>query len=120
MKGTRNDVAVTTYTYNFSFGDFYESAPRLFDFVQFMDGVAPDDAPVVVTISFDDTWMVRYLEVNVDYEAVLEYRAKHDIEGRYPYRYVVDVISVTDAPAAVEIPANVIEATTTVAAEAAP
>jgi hypothetical protein len=109
VKGAHNDVAVTTYTYNFSFGDFYESAPRLFDFVQFMDGNAPDDASVVVTISFDDKWMVRYLEVNVDYEAVLEYRAKDDIEGRYPYRYIVDVISVTDAPAAVEIPVNVVD-----------
>jgi hypothetical protein len=74
-----------------------------------MDGNAPDDASVVVTISFDDKWMVRYLEVNVDYEAVLEYRAKDDIEGRYPYRYIVDVISVTDAPAAVEIPVNVVD-----------
>jgi hypothetical protein len=113
-----HNVPVTTYTYAFAFGDFYESAPRLFDLVQEMDGNAPDDATVTVTISFDKEWMVRYLDVNLDYEAVLEYRAKHDIEGHYPYRYIVDVVSTTDSPPVVDIPANVVEATTTTAAPA--
>jgi hypothetical protein len=121
-----NEVPVTTYTYAMEFGDFYESAPRLFDFVKFLDGNAPDDATVTVTISLDDKWLVRYLDVNLDYEAVLDHRARNDPETRYPYHFVLDVLSTTGSPAAVDVPANVVDAppeestTTTIAPVVAP
>ncbi|MDP9465559.1 MAG: hypothetical protein M3P52_13110, partial [Actinomycetota bacterium] len=56
---TRNDVAVTTYAYSFAFGDFYESAPRLFESVSLIDGNAADDARITVTVSLDEQWLVR-------------------------------------------------------------
>ncbi|MDP9463635.1 MAG: hypothetical protein M3P52_03345, partial [Actinomycetota bacterium] len=117
---TRNDVAVTTYAYSFAFGDFYESAPRLFESVSVIDGNAPDDARVTVTISLDEQWLVRYLDVNLDFEAVLKHRASNDPEVQYPYRYTLEITSITESPAAISIPTNTVVApvdapTTTVA-----
>jgi len=108
-----HDIPVTTYKYQFPFGKFYESAPRLFEMVRMMDGNAGSDATVVVTVSFDEQWMVRYLDVNVDVQAVLKYKAEADAETPYPYRYTVDVVSTSDAPAAISLPTNVVDATTT-------
>ena len=110
---TRHEIPVTTYTYNFAFAKFYESAPRLFEMVKLMDGNAAADAPVTVTISLDEQWMVRYLDVNVELQAVLEYKAKRDVDTPYPYRYTLDVVSITDAPPDIAAPANTIDATTT-------
>jgi hypothetical protein len=118
---TRHDVAVTTYTYTFTFGNFYESAPRLFDLVQQMDGNADPEAQVTVTVSLDKESIVRYLDVNLDYHDVLEYRAKADVGVPYPYRYTVDLLSTSDTPPDVGVPTNVVDApaeattTTTVA-----
>jgi hypothetical protein len=115
---TRHEIGVTTYDYAFTFGDFYESAPRLYDLFQVVDGNADPDAAVTVTISLDDQWMVRYLDVNVDYRSVLDHRAKKDLGINYPYRYTMDVINITDTPEIVKMPANAVdppvETTTTV------
>lgn len=108
----RHEVAVTTYTYTFEFGKFYESAPRLFDLMRGVDGNAADDAKVTVTISLDAQWMVRYLDVDVDYVSVLEHRAEKDLGVHYPYRYTIDVISTATAPA-VGLPTKVVDETTT-------
>jgi hypothetical protein len=119
---TRHETPVTTYAYTFEFGDFYESAPRLFDLVSMMDGNAAAEAVVTVTVSLDEQWMVRYLDVNVDYHSVLDHMAKKDAEGFYPYRYTMDVVKITDKPEAVDIPANAVDppvettTTTTIAA----
>lgn len=118
---TRHDVAVTTYAYTFTFGNFYESAPRLFDHVEELDGNAAPEALVTVTISLDKQFIVRYLDVNLDYHAVLEYRARADVGIPYPYRYTVDLLSAGDKPADVGVPANTVDApapesTTTTAA----
>jgi hypothetical protein len=104
----RHDVPVTTYTYSFEFVKFYESAPRLFEMMRGVDGNAADDATVTVTISLDEQWMVRYLDVNVDYNSVLEHRAKKDIGMEYPYRYTIDVISTAVAPT-ISVPAKVVD-----------
>jgi hypothetical protein len=113
VKEARADTAVTTYTYTFPFGEFYNSAPRLFDLVRVMDGNADDNAKVTVTVSLDTTWMVRYLDVNVDYRAVLEHRANADPDNIYPYRFTLDVTAVTPKPMAVGVPTNIVDATTT-------
>jgi hypothetical protein len=110
---TRHEIPVTTYTYAFAFGKFYESAPRLFEMVKLMDGNAAADAMVTVTISLDEQWMVRYLDVNVDIQAVLEYKAERDVETPYPYRYTFDVVSITDAPPDIAAPVNTVDATST-------
>ncbi len=110
---TRHEVPVTTYTYTFAFGKFYESAPRLFDMVKVVDGNAAADAPVTVTISLDEQWMVRYLDVNVDLQAVFEYKAERDVEVPYPYRYTLDVVSITDTPPKIAAPTNTVDETTT-------
>ena len=110
---TRHQIAVTTYTYTFGFGKFYESAPRLFDLVSTMDGNAAPDAKVTVTVSLDSEMLVRYLDINVDYESVLESRAKKDTEGTFPYRYTIEVVSTNAAATALALPTNVVEATTT-------
>jgi hypothetical protein len=114
-----HEIPVTTYNYTFTFGDFYESAPRLFELFHVVDGNADPEASVSVTVSLDDQWMVRYLDVNVDYHSVLDHRAKRDVGTRYPYRYTMDVIKTTDTPDVVTVPANAvdppIETTTTVA-----
>jgi hypothetical protein len=110
---TRHETPVTTYTYTFAFGDFYESAPRLFELVNVMDGNAADDALVKVTVSLDEQWVVRYLDVNVDYDSVLEHRAKQDVGALYPYQYSMDVIKLTEKPEPVHIPSNVVDETTT-------
>jgi len=116
----RHDVPVTTYAYTFAFGQFYESAPRLFDLVHQLDGNAAPDASVTVTVSLDDTWMVRYLDVDVDYDSVLEHRATKDVGVRYPYRYTFDIVSTATAPT-ITLPVNVVdETTTTTIAPAAP
>jgi hypothetical protein len=107
---TRHDVAVTTYTYSMKLSDFYESAPRLFNSFHVVDGNAPDDAKVTVTISFDKQWMVRYLDVNLDVDAVLEFRASKEPEAEYQYRYTVDVMSISDAPESIGFPTNTITA----------
>jgi hypothetical protein len=116
---TLHETPVTTYTYSFAFGDFYESAPRLFELFHVVDGNAAADASVSVTVSLDEQWMVRYLDVNVDYHSVLDHRAKQDIGVPYPYRYTMDVVKVTDTPEPVTMPANAvdppIETTTTLA-----
>ena len=117
---TRHDIPVTTYTYTFAFGKFYESAPRLFDMVRMMDGNAAADAPVTVTISLDDQWMVRYLDVNVDIQAVFKYKAERDVEVPYPYRYTLDVVSITDTPPKIVAPTNTVDETTTTATTAPP
>jgi hypothetical protein len=109
----RHGVAVTTYTYKLAFGDFYESAPRLFDLVRMMDGNAADDAGVTVTISLDDQWMVRYLDVDVDHASVLAHRAKLDVGTKYPYRFTLDVTSITQKPPAIVIPTKVVDAPVT-------
>jgi hypothetical protein len=109
----RHGVAVTTYTYKLAFGDFYESAPRLFDLVRKMDGNAADDAGVTVTISLDDQWMVRYLDVDVDHASVLAHRAKLDVGTKYPYRFTLDVTSITQKPPAIVIPTKVVDAPVT-------
>lgn len=106
----RHGVNVTTYTYTFAFGDFYETAPRLFDLVKIVDGNAADDADVKVTVSLDEQWMVRYLDVEVDHDSVLDHRARLDAGVPYPYRFTVDLISVTDTPASLAIPTNVVDA----------
>ncbi len=106
----RHGVPVTTYTYTFAFGDFYETAPRLFDLVKIVDGNAADDADVKVTVSFDGQWMVRYLDVNVDHDAVLDHRARVDAGIPYPYRFTVDLNSVTDTPESLSVPTNVVDA----------
>ena len=116
---TRHEVAVTTYMYTFDFGKFYESAPRLFDLVSTMDGNAGEDATVTVTVSLDTEMLVRYLDINVDYESVLESRAKQDTEGTYPYRYTIEVVSTNAASTPLALPTNVVEATTTTQAPAA-
>jgi hypothetical protein len=105
----RHEIPVTTYTYTFEFGKFYESAPRLFDLVQIMDGNAADDAKVTVTVSMDDQWVVRYLDVEVDHQSVVDHRAKLDPGASYPYRFTVDLISVKDEPTSISAPANVID-----------
>ena len=106
----RHGVNVTTYTYSFAFGDFYETAPRLFDLVKIVDGNAADDAKVKVTVSFDEQWMVRYLDVDVDHDSVLDHRAGLDPGIPYPYRFTVDLISVTDTPESLSVPTNVVDA----------
>jgi hypothetical protein len=110
---TRHEIPVTTYTYTFEFGKFYETAPRLFDLVNTMDGNAAADATVAVTISLDTDMLVRYLDINVDYQSVIEFRAKQDAEGTYRYRYTVEIVSADDAPRALAAPTNTVEATTT-------
>ena len=35
-----------------------------------------------MTVSFDEQWMVRYLDVNVDFQAVYKYKAERDVGGR--------------------------------------
>jgi hypothetical protein len=110
---TRHDLPVTTYSYTFAFGKFYETAPRLFDMISRVDGNAAADATVHVTISFDEQWMVRYLDVNLDFQAVLKYKAQRDVETTYPYRYTLDVVSIADAPSDIAAPANTVDATTT-------
>jgi len=113
IEETRHEVPVTTFTYAFAFGAFYESAPRLFDLVRVVDGNAGSDARVIVTVSFDDAWVVRYLDVDIDYRAVLKYKAESDPDIPYPYRYTVDVVSTTQTPPRVSVPTNVVDATTT-------
>jgi hypothetical protein len=108
---TRHEVPVTTYAYGFLFGDFYESAPALFHRMQIMDGNASDDAPVKVTISLDEQMVVRYLDVEVDYESVIDHRARVDVEGVYPYRSTFELISLTPAAPQVVVPTNVVDAT---------
>ena len=110
---TRHETPVKTYSYTFTFGDFYESAPRLFELFRVVDGNAAADATVNVTVSLDDQWVVRYLDVNVDYHSVIEHRAKKDVGTHYPYRLTMDVIKVTDKPETVHIPIDVIDETTT-------
>jgi hypothetical protein len=116
---TRHEVPVTTYTYSFAFGKFYDSAPRLFDLVSTMDGNAAADATVTVTISLDGEMLVRYLDINVDYQSVLQVRAKKDPEGTYPYRYTLEVVSTDATPTPVSLPTNVVQATTTTQAPSA-
>ena len=41
---TRHEIPVTTQTYAFEFGKFYEVGPRLFEMVKVMDGNAAADA----------------------------------------------------------------------------
>jgi hypothetical protein len=106
---TVHEIPVTTYSYTFTFGDFYESAPRLFELFHVVDGNADPDASVSVTVSLDEQWMVRYLDVNVDYHSVLDHRAKHDVGISYPYRYTMEVIKTTDTPDAVTMPANAVD-----------
>lgn len=110
---TRHEVPVTTYTYKFEVGKFYDSAPRLFDLVSIVDGNAAEDATVTVTVSLDSDMLVRYLDVNVDYQSVLEFRAKQNVEESYPYRYTLEMVSADDPPATIAIPTKVVEATTT-------
>jgi hypothetical protein len=120
---TRHDVPVTTYSYSFTFGDFYESAPALFHRMQIMDGNADDDAPVTVTISLDEQMVVRYLDVDVDYQSVIDHRARVDVENVYPYRSTFELISLTPAAPQVLVPTNVVDATaptTTTAVAVAP
>ncbi len=105
----RHEIPVTTYTYNFNFGDFYESAPHLFDRFRVLNGNAADDAKVTVTISLDEQWLVRYLDVNLDYAAVLEHRATVDVENQYPYRYTIELNSIMDAPPDIVVPANAVD-----------
>ncbi|MGZ4793100.1 MAG: hypothetical protein ACXWBO_14650, partial [Ilumatobacteraceae bacterium] len=72
------------------------------------------------TVSLDDQWIVRYLDVDVDHASVLEHRAKVDVGTKYPYRLTIDLISITDKPAPITIPIHVVDTpiddpTTTVA-----
>ncbi len=115
----RHEIPVTTYTYNFTFGDFYESAPHLFDLFRVLDGNAADDATVAVTISLDEQWLVRYLDVNLDYHAVLEHRATVDVDNQYPYRYTIELNSIMDAPPDIVAPANAVDESTTTTITAA-
>jgi len=111
---TRNDVDVTTYTYAFALGDFYESAPRLFEWARSMEGNASDDAPVTVTISLDEQMIVRYLDVNLDYSAVIDHVGDDDdLVETYRYRSTFELTSTADAAATVEIPPNAVDPTTT-------
>jgi hypothetical protein len=110
---TRHEIPVTTYKYRFVFGKFYESAPRVFDLVNSMDGNAKADAAVTVTFSLDKDMLVRYLDINVEYQSVLEFRAKNDVEGIYPYRYTIEIVSADDKPRQLTVPTNIVEATTT-------
>jgi hypothetical protein len=109
VEEVRHGVPVTTYEYTFAFEDFYESAPRLFQFAQIIDGNAAPDAQVTATLSFDSDWVARFVEVNVDYHSVIEHRAKVDPANRYPYRISVDLVSTSPEPEAVEIPSNVVD-----------
>ena len=105
---TRHGIAVTTYTYSMKLSDFYESAPRMFNSFHVVDSNAADDANVILTMSFDKQWMVRYLDVNLDVNAVLEFRASKHTGTEYQYRYTVDVISISDTPESIVIPTNTI------------
>src|ERR1700741_621949 len=67
----RHETPVTTYTYSMTYGDFYECAPTVFELARRVDGNAADDAEVTITVSLDSKWVVRYLDVNVDYHSVL-------------------------------------------------
>ena len=82
----------------------------MYDLARVIDGNAPDDAKVTVTVSLDDQWMVRYLDVEVDHASVLEHSAKADAGTRYPYRLTMDLISTTDKPATITIPIQVVDA----------
>jgi hypothetical protein len=113
LSETRHDTPVTTYSYTFTFADFYESAPTLFELFRVVDGNAAGDAKVNVTVSLDDQGVVRYLDVDVDYHSVLEHRAKADVGTQYPYRYTIDVIKLTDKPDPVDLPTNTVNPTTT-------
>jgi hypothetical protein len=100
----RHGIPVTTYEYATTFGQFYEVAPHLYDFASALDGNAADDAAVTITLSFDEQWVVRYVDVAVDFHSVIDHIAKANPAHRYPYRISVDVISTTDQPEAVVIP----------------
>jgi hypothetical protein len=115
-----HEVAVTTYKYTFTFGDFYESSPRLFELFRVVDGNAADDATVNVTVSLDGQWVVRYLDIDVDYHSVLEHRSKKDVGVLYPYRYTMDVIKITDQPETLPVPTNAVDPTTTTLAPLVP
>lgn len=105
----RHGTALTTYSYTFAFVDFYESAPHVFNLARAVDGNAAGDAKVTVTLSVDDHWMVRYLDVDVDHASVLEHRAKFDVGTKYPYRMTIDLISITSQPATITIPINTVD-----------
>ena len=107
---SRHSVPVTTYVYTMKFGDFYESAPTLFDASQMIDGNAADDADLTITVSLDSQWIVRYVDVNLDYDAVIEHRAKADPTQRFTYRITIDLIAITDKPENISIPSNVVDA----------
>ena len=81
----------------------------MFDLFQVVDGNADANAEVSVTVSLDEQWMVRYLDVNVDYHSVLAHRAEKDVGAWYPYRYTMDVVNTTDKPEAVSMPANAVD-----------
>lgn len=106
----RHGVPVTTYTYSMKFGDFYESAPTLFEFSRMLDGNAPDDADLTITVSLDRQWIVRYVDVDVDYNAVVEHRAKADSTQRFTYRVTIDLIAIKEKPDAISIPSKVVDA----------
>lgn len=108
----RYGTNVTTYSYTIPLGDLYESAPSLFEMVRDFDGNADADAEVNVTVSFDDQWMVRYLDVELDYQTVLEHTAGTAPDNTYFYRYTLDVISITDKPEPFDLPSKVVDETT--------
>ncbi len=110
---TRHDVAVTTYTYDFPVSDFYESAPRLFDWARSMEGNAADDAIVTVTISLDEQMLVRYVDVSMDYLAVIDHLENVNANGTYRYRSTFELISTAGATKTLAIPTNVVAPTTT-------
>ncbi|HEY7626609.1 MAG TPA: hypothetical protein VH761_06055 [Ilumatobacteraceae bacterium] len=112
----RNGADVTTYFYKIPLGELYASAPTVFEMMRDLDGTAADDAPVTIAISLDEHWMVRYLDIALDYQAVLDHTTDADPDATYFYRYTIDVLSITDTPEPFALPSNVVDETTTTTA----
>ena len=104
-------VDVTTYTFQFPFGEFYESAPTIFERLSVLEGNASPESPVEVTLSVDADGVVWLLDVSLVASDVLAHATTQAKDGlSYPYRIVYELRAVSTQPATITAPANFVDA----------
>lgn len=102
---TQSEVT-TTYSYEMDMNTFRRTLPILAGRSELR---APTDAPVTVTIGFDDVGLLRFADI-----AIADSIAKTLAQELGPfssatYRYTIDVTDIAGEPIDIQIPTNVVD-----------
>ncbi len=108
VNGPAAPSAVTTsYSYEMDMQTYRRAIPILATRTGL---TAPPDAPVTVTIGFDEVGLLRYADVAIANSFATTLAQQLGPEATATYHYTLEVTDISGEPVAIEIPASVVDA----------